>query len=194
MAEYKRKLCIFALLRVFCLISELSQSTPEGITAGPIDDDFFEWKALITGYFLNCIFVYHLLLHRPPNTPFAGGIFPAKLTIPDVNSRFIFAIQKYSPISGLSAIAAAPRVHMQFISSECLHRRPHLHQHPSRCWRRPAGIREARGAMVSGAIDRENSRFCRQHASWSVASAHMLLHIQSVAAILQSQTTKVPQT
>ncbi|GAW26804.1 putative ubiquitin-conjugating enzyme [Rosellinia necatrix] len=43
----------------------LSTNPPEGITAGPIDEeDMFLWEALIQG---------------PEGTPFEGGIFPAEL-------------------------------------------------------------------------------------------------------------------
>lgn len=47
---------------------ELTTNAPEGITAGPLDENnFFEWEALVQG---------------PENTPFEGGIFPATLTFP----------------------------------------------------------------------------------------------------------------
>jgi hypothetical protein len=46
----------------------LTIDSPEGITAGPIDEDnVFEWEAMIQG---------------PEETPFEGGIFPATLTFP----------------------------------------------------------------------------------------------------------------
>jgi hypothetical protein len=46
----------------------LTVEPPEGITAGPIDEDnVFEWEAMIQG---------------PEETPFEGGIFPATLTFP----------------------------------------------------------------------------------------------------------------
>jgi len=47
---------------------QLTLNPPEGIIAGPIDEEnFFEWEALITG---------------PAGTPFEGGVFPAKLVFP----------------------------------------------------------------------------------------------------------------
>ncbi|GAN01029.1 ubiquitin-conjugating enzyme [Mucor ambiguus] len=47
---------------------ELTLNAPEGITAGPVDENnFFEWEALIAG---------------PEGTPFEGGLFPATLTFP----------------------------------------------------------------------------------------------------------------
>jgi ubiquitin-conjugating enzyme E2 G2 len=49
---------------------QLTNEAPEGITAGPIDEDnFFEWECLIQG---------------PEGTPFEGGIFPASLKFPKV--------------------------------------------------------------------------------------------------------------
>jgi ubiquitin-conjugating enzyme E2 G2 len=46
----------------------LTTSPPDGITAGPVDEDnYFEWEALIQG---------------PEGTPFEGGVFPAKLEFP----------------------------------------------------------------------------------------------------------------
>ena len=54
--------------RLFHEYKNLSQSPPEGITAGPVsEDDLFTWEALIQG---------------PEGTPYEGGIFPAELKFP----------------------------------------------------------------------------------------------------------------
>lgn len=54
--------------RLFHEYRLLSQSPPDGITAGPVsEDDMFIWEALIQG---------------PEGTPFEGGIFPAELKFP----------------------------------------------------------------------------------------------------------------
>ncbi|KAI9659773.1 MAG: Ubiquitin-conjugating enzyme E2 7 [Trizodia sp. TS-e1964] len=46
----------------------LTTDSPDGITAGPVDEsDYFVWEALIQG---------------PDGTPFEGGVFPATLTFP----------------------------------------------------------------------------------------------------------------
>lgn len=46
-------------------VTELTLNPPEGIIAGPIDEDnFFEWECLITG---------------PEGTCFENGVFPAKI-------------------------------------------------------------------------------------------------------------------
>jgi ubiquitin-conjugating enzyme E2 G2 len=53
-------------LRIFL---ELSTNPPEGIVAGPVNEEnFFEWEALITG---------------PEGTPFEDGIFVATLSFPN---------------------------------------------------------------------------------------------------------------
>ncbi|KAI5799204.1 ubiquitin-conjugating enzyme/RWD-like protein [Peziza echinospora] len=47
---------------------QLVDEAPEGLSAGPIDEDnLFEWECLIQG---------------PEDTPFEGGVFPATLSFP----------------------------------------------------------------------------------------------------------------
>lgn len=54
--------------RLFKEYKALSSDPPEGITAGPMnEDDMFVWEALIQG---------------PEGTPFEGGVFPAELRFP----------------------------------------------------------------------------------------------------------------
>jgi len=54
--------------RLFKEYRALSSDPPEGITAGPVnEDDMFIWEALIQG---------------PEDTPFEGGVFPAELRFP----------------------------------------------------------------------------------------------------------------
>jgi ubiquitin-conjugating enzyme E2 G2 len=54
--------------RLFKEYKALSSDPPEGLTAGPVnEDDMFVWEALIQG---------------PEGTPFEGGIFPAELRFP----------------------------------------------------------------------------------------------------------------
>ena len=54
--------------RLFHEYRLLSQSPPEGITAGPIsEDDIFLWEALIQG---------------PEETPYEGGVFMAEMKFP----------------------------------------------------------------------------------------------------------------
>jgi ubiquitin-conjugating enzyme E2 G2 len=46
----------------------LTKESPDGIVAGPRDeDDLFTWECLLQG---------------PADTPFEGGVFPATLTFP----------------------------------------------------------------------------------------------------------------
>ena len=57
-----------AVKRLMHEYKELTVNSPDGITAGPMNEDnFLEWEALISG---------------PPDTPYEGGIFEAKLIFP----------------------------------------------------------------------------------------------------------------
>ena len=54
--------------RLFQEYRNLTNDPPDGITAGPVnEDDLFAWEALIQG---------------PEGTPFEGGVFPAELKFP----------------------------------------------------------------------------------------------------------------
>jgi len=58
-----------ALRRLMAEYKQLTLNSPEGILAGPIDEqNFFEWEALIAG---------------PEETAFEGGVFPATLVFPN---------------------------------------------------------------------------------------------------------------
>ncbi|VVT43718.1 uncharacterized protein SAPINGB_P000114 [Magnusiomyces paraingens] len=57
-----------ALRRLMAEYRQLINNPPEGISAGPIDEDnFFEWECLIQG---------------PKDTPYEGGLFAATMTFP----------------------------------------------------------------------------------------------------------------
>lgn len=57
-----------ALRRLMAEYKQLTLNPPDGITAGPIDEEnFFEWEAVVLG---------------PEGTCFEGGAFNAKLTFP----------------------------------------------------------------------------------------------------------------
>lgn len=57
-----------ALRRLMAEYRQLTLNPPDGIIAGPIDEEnFFEWEAVIMG---------------PEDTCFEGGVFCAKLTFP----------------------------------------------------------------------------------------------------------------
>jgi len=57
-----------ALRRLMAEYKQLTINPPEGILAGPVDEEnFFEWEALITG---------------PEGTCWDGGVFPAKVIFP----------------------------------------------------------------------------------------------------------------
>lgn len=58
-----------ALKRLMAEYKQLTLNPPEGIIAGPINEEnFFEWEALIMG---------------PEGTPFEDGIFTAKIVFPN---------------------------------------------------------------------------------------------------------------
>ncbi|VDH90903.1 Hypothetical predicted protein [Mytilus galloprovincialis] len=46
---------------------EISKDPPPGCSAGPLDDDIFEWEAMIAG---------------PDDSPYAGGVFYLRITYP----------------------------------------------------------------------------------------------------------------
>eukprot|EP00118_Oscarella_pearsei_P005852 m.26860 g.26860 ORF g.26860 m.26860 type:complete len:162 (+) comp29563_c0_seq1:66-551(+) len=57
-----------ALKRLMAEYKQLSLNPPEGIVAGPKNEEnFFEWEAIIQG---------------PEGTPFDGGVFPVELIFP----------------------------------------------------------------------------------------------------------------
>nr|CAB3267440.1 ubiquitin-conjugating enzyme E2 G2-like [Phallusia mammillata] len=57
-----------ALKRLMAEYKQLSLNPPEGIVAGPVNEEnFFEWEALILG---------------PAETPFDGGVFKTSLLFP----------------------------------------------------------------------------------------------------------------
>lgn len=56
---------------------DLIREAPEGICAGPIDEDnLLEWECFICG---------------PDETPFEGGVFPATLSFPKVAPASVLA-------------------------------------------------------------------------------------------------------
>lgn len=64
----KSKSSAIALKRLMTEYKQLTVDPPEGISAGPIDEDnFFEWECLIQG---------------PEDTPYEGGVFAATLSFP----------------------------------------------------------------------------------------------------------------
>jgi ubiquitin-conjugating enzyme E2 G2 len=58
-----------AAKRLMTEYKQLTNDPPDGISAGPVDEDnFFVWECLIQG---------------PEETPYEGGLFSASLTFPD---------------------------------------------------------------------------------------------------------------
>ena len=84
MTEYKRtqpKTITYINMLNNCQILELVQNPPEGILAGPVDEEnFFEWDCLVTG---------------PEGTCFENGLLTAKLYFSEVFGLVpIFRISK----------------------------------------------------------------------------------------------------
>ena len=66
--QYPLTMNSVASKRLFQEYKALTVDPPEGITAGPVnEDDLFVWEAIIMG---------------PEGTPFEGGVFPAELKFP----------------------------------------------------------------------------------------------------------------
>ena len=60
-----------ALRRLMAEYKQLLMNPPEGLIAGPMNEDnFFEWESCITG---------------PDGTDFADGVFVARLSFPQVS-------------------------------------------------------------------------------------------------------------
>jgi ubiquitin-conjugating enzyme E2 G2 len=83
--------------RLFKEYKALSSDPPEGLTAGPVnEDDMFVWEALIQG---------------PEGTPFEGGIFPAELRFPKdyplAPPKMKFVVDVWHPNGTFSSYNAA---------------------------------------------------------------------------------------
>eukprot|EP00485_Elphidium_margaritaceum_P007373 CAMPEP_0202688140 /NCGR_PEP_ID=MMETSP1385-20130828/3671_1 /ASSEMBLY_ACC=CAM_ASM_000861 /TAXON_ID=933848 /ORGANISM="Elphidium margaritaceum" /LENGTH=147 /DNA_ID=CAMNT_0049343039 /DNA_START=96 /DNA_END=539 /DNA_ORIENTATION=- len=57
-----------ALRRLTKEAQEMEQDAVESISAGPVDDDLFKWRAMIMG---------------PSDSPYEGGVFLLDMTFPD---------------------------------------------------------------------------------------------------------------
>lgn len=79
---------VSALRRLMSEYKQLTLNPPEGILAGPINEEnFFEWEALISGEFvLDCFYCFYsywiCLIVGPDDTPYENGVFKARLTFP----------------------------------------------------------------------------------------------------------------
>ncbi|XP_076108798.1 ubiquitin-conjugating enzyme E2 D2B-like [Mytilus galloprovincialis] len=57
-----------ATKRLYKEFRDISTNPPQGISAGPIDDDLLHWEAVISG---------------PDRSPYAGGLFYVKIRFPE---------------------------------------------------------------------------------------------------------------
>lgn len=126
--------------RLFTEYKTISQDPPEGITAGPVnEDDMFTWEALVQG---------------PEGTPFEGGIFPAELKFPRdyplAPPTMRFTCDIWHPngksVSTWSCDICIEQVVDTAINS--LPKRHGLHIHPACSWRRSKPLRTRVRTMV----------------------------------------------
>lgn len=111
---------------------QLVDEAPEGISAGPVDEDnLFEWECLIQG---------------PDDTPFEGGLFPATLTFPKV---FLLPPLPFPPPilplkkqAGLPTLPAKNALHVRDVPSKHLQGRHGMHQYLTPAGGRPEPVRE----------------------------------------------------
>lgn len=148
--------------RLFKEYKALSSDPPEGITAGPInEDDMFLWEALIQG---------------PEGTPFEGGVFPAELRFPKdyplAPPKMKFVTDMWHPNGTFF-----PCLQIPYNLSACaLEKDPKLtgrdcslpqwrsvHIYPPRAWRRSDAIRASVRAVVADSKRGEDSNQCDEH-------------------------------
>lgn len=110
----------------------LTNSPPEGITAGPVsEDDLLHWECLIQG---------------PEGTPFEGGVFPAELKFPKdyplAPPTMKFLADMWHPNGTVPDEPRAPFPALPAsLTSSSLPQRPGLHLHPPPARRRPEPLR-----------------------------------------------------
>ena len=89
--------------RLMSEYKSLIQDTPEGISAGPIDEDnFFEWECLIQG---------------PEDTPYDGGLFAATLSFPAYYPRAYRKMKSHKQYLPSQHLQRRYCVHLDFAST-----------------------------------------------------------------------------
>jgi ubiquitin-conjugating enzyme E2 G2 len=105
--------------RLFQEYKDLLTSPPDGIAAGPVnEDDLFKWEAHIEG---------------PQGTPFEGGVFPAELKFPKdypLNPpKMKFLTEIWHP-NGKFVLCCS----LTLADASSLHQRRSLHIHTAPAW------------------------------------------------------------
>lgn len=139
--------------RLFHEYKALSNDPPDGITAGPInEDDMFVWEALIQG---------------PEGTPFEGGIFPAELRFPKdyplAPPTMRFTCDMWHPNGegfSFSSGRGRPGLTRGFSLSEW----DGVHLHLAPAGRRPESLRACIGALEPHPERGEDLDFGHEHA------------------------------
>jgi len=142
--------------RLFSEYKNLSESAPEGISAGPVnEDDIFTWEALIQG---------------PEDTPFEGGVFPAELKFPKdyplMPPTMRFLCEMWHPNGTFSSPIPFPFPSFLFLCSSVwwlivlisrsLSKRLGVYFYPPRAGRRSKRLRTRFGALVAHPVGGEN--------------------------------------
>lgn len=151
-----------AAKRLFMEYKNLTKDSPEGITAGPVnEDDMYIWEALIEG---------------PDGTPFEGGVFPAELKFPKdyplmpPTMRFLCDVwhPNGEPSQAVSChmLPARERVCCAKTNMKSsLSQRHSLHIDPPSTRRRPKRLRTRIRTLVAHSECREDLDQCHEYAS-----------------------------
>ena len=136
-----------ALRRLMAEYKQLTLNPPEGIIAGPIDEEnFFEWEALITGQ-----------LKINQNSRVWLMFFSIHTARTSRNSFRRRCVPRLAPLSHrLSAVGSPHAIHMQNVSSQHLCGRKSLHFHSARAWRWSAWVRKSDRTVESRAECRKS--------------------------------------
>jgi hypothetical protein len=147
--------------RLFQEYKHLTQDPPDGITAGPVEeDDLFVWEALIEG---------------PEGTPYEGGIFPAELKFPKdyplmpPTMKFLSDIWHpngmYHPtLHPLPLFAPLCLKEAMLTEENSVSQRRRLHLYPAPSRRRPQSLRTRLRALEPHPKRRKDLDQCYEHA------------------------------
>jgi hypothetical protein len=125
---------------------DISNNPPEGILAGPRDE--------------NNLFVWDVLVQGPEGTPFEGGVFPAEINFPGdyplspPTMKFV-EVDIWHPNSTYLPVSERER---DMLTHSCsLPKRRSVHLYSPRARRRPHAIRTRVGALDAYTQRREDS-------------------------------------
>jgi hypothetical protein len=125
--------------RLFQEYKHLTTDPPDGITAGPVnEDDLFVWEAMILG---------------PEGTPYEGGVFPAELKFPKdyplMPPTMKFLCDIWHPNGTNTFILTRRKHHTDLMRLDSIPQRRSLHIYPTPTRRRPEPLRAGFRALES---------------------------------------------